>query len=438
MKVLLINKTFGNFGGGAEKASYHTGKLLQQKGVEVIFFSSNKQPYYENNYKYSTFFPEDFSTAERFSPLKLFYNIEAERNLNRLIQEVKPDIAHINCITHSLTPSVLVACRKNKIPSVVTFHDSHFACPSATLMKGFCHYCQKAECINGNILSCLANRCFSGSFKKSLIAGLEFLFRKQCKFYDIPDAFICPSTYLMELAEKSGIKRERMFILNNFINANYDAQKTSSQKQEYFFYAGRLVKEKGLEYLIKAFAPIPHIKLRIAGDGCYWAELEKLVQRLNIQNVEFLGFKSGTELENEYQGAIAAILPSVCSEVFGLTLLEAFMHAKPVIASRIGGIPEVVEEGFNGLLVTLGCPDEITRAVLKLYEDKNLALKMGMHAGATFEKKFSPDAYFAKLMTIYNIVLGRKLDSEMQVSATNDINLNCDSFAYLWHDQKSL
>lgn len=405
MKVLLINNTFGNFGGGSEKVTYDTGKILREKGIEVFFFSSNKKPYYEENYEYSHFFPKDFKKFQMINPLKIFYNFEAEKNLSNFIKIIKPDIVHINCIQHNLTASVLSSCKKNKTPVVMTFHDSHFACPAATLTKGENGYCKNMECINGNIFSCIKNKCFNNNLLKSSIAGFEFLFRKTMNYYEIQDAFICPSNYLYNIAVKSGIKKDKLFVAANFVNREYFDIQPSYSSQNYFLYVGRLVKEKGLDYLLWAFKDLPEIKLKIVGDGNYKSNLENLSKDLNLSNVEFLGFKKGIELENEYKNATAVLLCSICSENSPLTLLESFAWGKPVIASNIGGIPEIAINDYNGFVVPPCNSTEITQAVHKLHDNKKLALSMGINARKTLEEKYNSEVYFNKLKNIYKSVL---------------------------------
>jgi len=430
MKVLLINKTFGNFGGGCEKASYETGKILKEKGFEVFFFSSDKKPYYEENYKYSNFFPKDFMENRFYNPIKIFYNLEAEKKLTELIKIIKPDIVHVNGFHHHLTSSIFIACKKNKIPTVVTFHDSHFVCPTATLIKGKNDYCKNMDCMNGNIIPCIKNKCFNNSLLKSSIVGLEYLFRKKLNFSDIPDAFICPSNYLFNIAVKSGIPEDKLFVLNNFVNLKYLDILPTYSNQNYFLYVGRLVKEKGLEHLLKAFRHISKIKLRIVGQGAYRNDLEKIAKDLNLSNVEFLGFKCGDELEKEYKNCIATVLPSVCSEIFGLTTLESFMHGKPVIASNIGGLPEIVKDRFNGLLVSPGNSEEIKQAVLKLYNNKEMTLKMGVNARKILEEKYNSEIYFEKLNNIYNHVFEKYSDFGLKINLSQKISIRDKSFIH--------
>ena len=427
MKVMLINNTFGDFGGGDGKITYDTGKLLREKGFEVFFFSSTKKPYYEENYEYSPFFPKEFKKFQIINPIRIFYNFEAEKKLSRLIQIIKPDIVHINNIQYNLTPSVLVSCKKNKIPVVMTFHDSHCVCPTATLIKGKSGYCKNRDCRSGNILSCIINKCFSSSFLKSCIAGFEFLFRKKMNFYDIPDAFICPSNYVYDIALKSGIKKDKLFVVTNFVNSEYLDIQPSYTNQNYFLYVGRLVKEKGLDYLLKAFKDLPEIKLKIVGDGNYKNNLEKLAKDLNLLNVEFLGFKNGIELENEYKNAKAIFLPSICSENSPLTILESFAWGKSVIASDIGGIPEIVINNYNGFTVPPSNSTEITKAVRKLHGNKELALKLGVNARKTLEKKYNSEIYFEKLENIYYCVLNKYSNCENKTDFPEKTNVEYKS-----------
>jgi len=430
MKVLMINNTFGNFGGGSEKVNYETGKILSDKGFEVFFFSSNKKPYYEENYQFGNFFPAEFDKCKLCSPIRILYNTEAEKKLSRLLKIIKPDIAHVNSISHNLTVSVLIACKKNNIPVVMTLHDSHPTCPAATLIKGKKGYCKNISCSGGNILPCITNKCYSNSFIKSSIAALEFLFKKIGKYYDIPDAFICPSNFLLEIAHKSGFQKSSLFVVNNFINPQLLEKQPNYSHNNYFLYVGRLVKEKGLEYLLEAFKDLPEIRLKIVGDGVYRQNLEKYANDLKLSNIEFLGHKTLWELESLYKNSIATILPSICSEIFGLTILESFAFGKPVIASRIGGIPEVITDNYNGLLVAPRNAEEIRHAVLKLNNNNDFTVHLGKNARRSVEEQFNTEIYFEKLQNIYLSVLEKNSLKNFESSVKEEIGCNLESFIH--------
>lgn len=404
MKILLVNNTFGFFGGGSEKATIETGKILHNKGHKVFYFASDRKPFLEENYEFGTFFPKNSK--------KIFYNLEAKSKLDLLLKRIKPDIVHMNCFQHNLTSSVLHTCRDNNVPVVHTFHDSIFACPAGTLTKKGI-LCREKDCIKGNPIPCIKNRCFNGSLLKSAISAAEFFFRRNLGFYYIPDYVICPSRYILNLALESGIKREKLVLINNFVNC---AEDIGNFRGDYFLYAGRIVKEKGLFHLIQAFKDLPHIKLRIAGKGPVEKSFKNYIKRKKIKNIEFIGLKIGQELENEFKNCFATILPSVCSEVFGLSILESFSYGKPVIASRIGGIPEVISNNKDGIMVEPGSAEEIKNAVLKLWESPDLAKEMGKNARLKHKTLYSPEVYYEKLIDVYERAI--RPDISMSVKET--------------------
>ena len=395
MKILLINNTFGNFGGGSEKATLETGHLLQNKDHEVYYFASDRKPYYETDYEYQDFFPKNSK--------KIFYNKEAKLKLDSLLKKVKPDIIHINCFQHNLTSSVLTSCKESTIPTVMTLHDTNFACPAGTLLKHET-FCSTKDCIKGYSMPCIKNCCFNKSFLKSIVSASEFFFRKNMGFYEIPKYYICPSQFILELAVESGMKREKLILINNFISNTSD----NNSQDGYFLYAGRIVKEKGLFSLINAFKDLPHIKLRIAGNGPYEKELKKFIKQNKIKNIEFIGLKKWDELEKEYKHCLATILPTIGAEAFGLSLLESFSFGKPVIASRTGGIPEVISDYKDGILFEPGNVEELKSAVLKLWNDPNLASNLGISAKTKLENLYSPEVYYKKLIDVYEQAINSK------------------------------
>ncbi|HBH17654.1 MAG TPA: hypothetical protein DDX14_01670, partial [Cyanobacteria bacterium UBA9579] len=207
MKILLINNFFSKVG-GAENSTNRTGKILRDKGHEVYFFSTDKKPYFEENYEYAKYFPKyiDFSDLPKSNFLRFifnpsyFYNFEAEYKLNHYLNDVKPDVVHCNCITYYLSPSVIRACHKNNIPIVMTLRDAFMSCPDVGLIYKSENYCKDTHCATGNPLPCILNKCNDKSLLKSCVSATEFALRKIHRLFDKVSMFICPSNALLELA----------------------------------------------------------------------------------------------------------------------------------------------------------------------------------------------------------------------------------------------
>lgn len=408
MRILIVNNFFSSYG-GAEIVLQQESSLLKENGHQVFFFSINKQPLFEKDYEYTDYFPEyiDYKALSKIQSaryfFKAFYNFEAESKLKKFIMKIKPDIVHCHNIHYHLTPSVLKACYNNNIPVVMTLHDSRLMCPGGTLMIKPGRMCKYEFCVTGNPLYCLAYKCKDDKLISSFMVTVENLFNKTGKFYKDISFFICPSKAIYNLAKKSGIKETKLKLIHHYINDSFFNMIPEYSNNGYFLFVGRLSKEKGLNYLLEAMNKLPDVKLHIVGNGPEEENLRKQAMQLGLNNVEFKGYKSGKDLEIEYKNCIASILPCYWFETFGLTIAETFTYGKPVIASRIGAIPEFVENGKTGITFEPGNINEMAASIKKLHLDNDLVIKMGKQCRNTAEKLFSAKTHYNNLISIYNL-----------------------------------
>ncbi len=408
MKILFINNFFAAYG-GAEKLMLNQACLLSEKGHQVVFFATDKQPFAREDYEYAEFFPKftDYKALTGVEAIKnlpgSFYNSESEAKLLRLLNLVEPDIVHCHNICYHLTPSVLSACRKFNVPVVMTLHDPRLVCPGGTMMYKSRSYCSKEHCVRGNPFYGLICKCRNSSLKQSLVSTFEYLFSRANGFYDYVSLFICPSRAVYNLAEKSGINPGRLVVLNNFIDEGLFEVPPVFSNSGYFLYIGRLAREKGVHYLIEAAKFLPkNIEFHIAGDGPEKQNLERQTESLALPNIKFRGYLEGDRLKKEFSGCIATILPCNWFETFGLTIAESFAYGKPVIASRIGAIPELVSENTDGLLFEPGNEEQLSQAVYRLYRERELVAEMGKNARHKAKKLFNRELHYKNLIKVYN------------------------------------
>lgn len=406
MKILFINNFFSPYG-GAESTMNDQASILRKNGHQVFFFATNKGPYFEENYEYSHFFPEytdyrSLSKSEFFKYLlKPFYNADARDKLSTYLGIIKPDIVHCHNIYYHLTPSIIESCKKMNIPIVMSLNDPRLMCPSGTLMYKNKTYCKKELCLSGNIYHCLLNKCKDNSAKASFIATAENLYNKITGYYDLIDVFLCPSQAMRNLAINSKINPDKLLVLNSFIKESFFNINPEYNDKGYFLYIGRLSKEKGVHYLIEAISKFPDIKLHIVGKGPEEKNLMELSKKLNTSNVTFLGFLSDKEVEDEYKNCIATILPCNWFETFGLTIVESFAYGKPVIASKIGAIPELIENHINGIVFQPENVEELASAINKLYTERELAIEMGKRNRKKAVNLYSIETHYENLLKIY-------------------------------------
>lgn len=155
--------------------------------------------------------------------------------------------------------------------------------------------------------------------------------------------------------------------------SNQSRGNPQGKKEEIILFVGRLIQWKGVHILISAMNKVkesnPNVQLYIIGDGIYLNHLRELVSHLNLENnVFFLGRIPDGDLSNWYQKASVFVLPSIMidnqTEGLGVVLLEAMAFGLPVIGSNIGGIPDIIENNVNGLLVPPGDPDALADAII--------------------------------------------------------------------------
>lgn len=409
MKVLLVNKFLYPKGGDA-LSTINTGKLLSQKGHEVYFWGM-KHPENLHNL-YSAYFVDNIDYYKNLSlkekidtALKIFYSFEAKKKIERFVNEViKPDIVHLNNFAHQISPSILDVFYKYKIPMIMTMRDYKLVCPVYTMFVDG-DVCEK--CKNGKYYWCFVKKCTKNSYAKSLVNTLEmYLHHKVLHIYEKIDIFISPSKFLAEKVKEMGFKNQ-VFVLPNFVWTDEFFPEYSWQENS-ICYFGRLSFEKGLITLIEAVKGLK-VKLKIIGEGPLSDDLKSKVKREIINNVEFLGHKTGEELYNEIRNSMFVVLPSECYENNPRSVLESFALGKPVIGARIGGIPELVIDNYTGLTFEPKNVEDLREKIMYLQKNHEKIIEMGKNARKFVEENNNPENYYQGLMEIYKKAIERHL-----------------------------
>jgi glycosyltransferase involved in cell wall biosynthesis len=403
MKILLINR-FHNQKGGADVVYFDTARLLEQNGHEVFFFSANHHD--NESYNLAGYFPtyRDYRRLSLGCKIKaipsFIYNREAQRNLLNLIDEIKPDVAHIHLFLGGLTTSILKALKKRKVPVVLSVHDYRLICPAYLFIDGENKICEL--CRDRFYLHCIIKRCSEKSITQSLMLTLDAYFRKYfVKPLNYVDGFIFVSRFIKDKhIEFNSAFKPKAKTLYNFI-PDLKRIESNASKGEYFLYYGRTSREKGVQFLVEV-ADEMALPIKIAGTG----PLSEHYKNRTSRDIEFLGYKKGKELWNLVRNASFIIVPSVCYENNPLTILEAYAYGKPVIGARIGGIPEIIEHGKTGFLFDAGNKEQL-KDTLIIASQLNAShyKKMSLNARQFAESHFDPDLHYRNLMNIYNEVV---------------------------------
>ncbi len=370
--LLAINNYFYRRG-GAETLFFEHMQLFNDADWRAIPFAMQHPENLPSDY--ASYFVSEIEYGRRLSlsqklsqAAKVIYSREAQRNIERLIEDVRPDIAHAHNVYHHLSPAIFPVLKKAGIPTVMTAHDLKLACP-AYKMLSHDQICER--CKGGRIYNVVRQRCIKDSVALSGLVFLETLVHRSLGLYrDNLDRIIVPSRFYREKLIEWGWPQDKLVYIPNFVDLNL--ARAPLRNSDYFLYAGRLSEEKGLVTLIEAVAASKQ-RLLIAGSGPLEQQLKQLVAKLQA-DVEFVGHLQADHLHRTINGATALVLPSQWYENAPLSILEAYILGVPVIGSRIGGIPELVRVGETGLLAEPG-------------NVQDLAEKIAMMAGFTAQKR---------------------------------------------------
>jgi len=409
MKILQINKFF-YLKGGSETHMFELSDALKKRGHEVAFFSMTDKrnvhgewnKYFIDNVDYKKFnFLKSFKVAFDF-----LYNFSAKKKLQKLINDFKPDIAHLHNIYHQLSPSIVDVLRKNNIPILMTLHDYKIICPNYQLFSKN-KVCTK--CRGGKFFYCALNCCVKNSFSKSFLAMLEaYLHNRILKTYDKVDLFIAPSEFIKDVFVNFGFDEKKIKVKYNFVPV-FGGSFKEDKEEEYVLYYGRLSPEKGVDILLEAAGELPDVQLKIVGEGEQYQEIKhQIMERGLVNRVELLGFKAGSELRNLILGAKVIVIPSVWYENMPYALLEAMALGKIVLVSRIGGLGEVITNEENGFSFEAGNVNGLKRRIcqaISLPESKKRDMSK---AAREFANNLSLNNYLGGLEGLYSEVIELK------------------------------
>jgi glycosyltransferase involved in cell wall biosynthesis len=231
---------------------------------------------------------------------------------------------------------------------------------------------------------------------------VESYFNRFAGKYDSVSRFLCPSRFMQKALIDSGIAEERTTYHPNALPLHrYNPQ---FKPGGYALYVGRLSAEKGIWTMLTAFERV-RIPLRIAGTGPLEAELRSRVLERGL-SVRLEGYCTGERLDELYRDSAFTVLPSEWYENASMSALESFAYGKPVLASNIGGNPELVVDGEVGRLFPFGSIDALAEAACEMWADKEEIGNMGRRARRLVEMRFSQEQRLSALLAIYADVGG--------------------------------
>lgn len=420
MKVLQFHNEYV-FPGGEDAVASSEAVLLRSFGHAVIEFRRSNKAL------------NAFSLAAKmhFCFQGIYFQRAIFDAVTALIEQEKPDIAHFHNSFFMIGPAAYEACFAKGVPVVQTLHNYRFLCAVATFFRNG-QTCE--ECLAGGRMTGIRYGCWHGSrlmawamtraieeYEKRNILGRisqfialsDFSRRKFIQAGWDGERIVVKPNFLeqdpRELGEWSGERGDRREEIRD-VDAVVPRSPISSLSSlgsdlsapGYVLYVGALQPYKGVATLLKAWSkrnwPVP---LKIVGSGPIEAELKSL----NVPGVEWLGQVSSAEVIKLIKGAACVVVPSECYENFPRVIIEAFACGVPVVASRLGAMAEIIEEGKSGFLFPPGQADDLALVLEHILSDAQLSQSVGKAARLVFESRYTPQSNYLQLQDIYRQVL---------------------------------
>ena len=388
--------------GGSGQVAVDEIKLLKKNNHDVYFFTFSSPNYFSEinafpfDKKNEITYPEPKYPSISFF-LQLYFSLKLYKAFKKAIKQVEPDIVHLHEVRKG-TASIILAAKHSVIPIVQTLHDTRLACMSEFGLNKK----TGVTCLKGSLLHCLRNNC--APFSIFLKYGILW---KMTQWLDkhYVQALLCPSKFLLKTVSKLGYKN--LQYLPHFSSLENKNSKIVSKGQ--ILYVGRLVEIKGIIYLIKAFEIIvkkyPDLKLILIGSGPEKENLQIYIKEHNVKNISLIDTVPHKKLNRYYQESFITILPSIGYENCPLSILESFSCGTPVVASNIGGIPELVKNNITGILFKPGDYVDLASKIEYLLSNQSLLKKMKINCLDTIKSYYSKVSHYKSLMTIYKSVL---------------------------------
>lgn len=384
MRILLVNKFYYRRGGDCIY-TLNLEQLLKRHGHDVAVFAMS---YPENlPSKWSKYWPSNMRKQDAFT--RPFGTREVKEKFGRLLDDFRPDVVHLNNIHTQLSPAVTEMAHEHGIRVVWTLHDTKLVCPCYTCMRGG-HWCE--ECF-ADKTAVIRHRCMPGSLPGAVIGFLEIKKWNKDRLQRCVDMFLPPSHFMMDTVVKGGYCAGKMRVLCNFIDVE-KCRNPKFEKGEYYVYLGRVNEVKGVRTLYRAATQLSY-RLIVIGGGELLPELQK--QYRENGNIEFLGQKSWEEFRPILEGARFMVLPAEWSENNPLTVIESQSLGTPVLGARIGGIPELIEDGVSGMTFKSGDVEDLKDKIQKMMAAEFDYRRLAEDSQA----RYSSETYYEKLMEVY-------------------------------------
>ncbi|HEY5123909.1 MAG TPA: glycosyltransferase family 4 protein, partial [Ignavibacteria bacterium] len=332
---------------------------------------------------------------------RMFYSFEAKRKFMSLLIKEEPDIVYIMQYHNKISPSIIIAAKELDIPVVHRISDFQYICANALFHNETIGLCEK--CLTGSKWNAVRYKCVLNSRLYSFIKITAQKLHEMINITGKINAFVVPSKFTFSKLSTFGIAESKLFHIPTFY-------KTSDEKSKEFkinygdfaLYVGRIEEEKGIITLVKAFENT-NMTLKIIGfsSNGYDINVKEYLSGKD-HNIEFLGKLSFDKVKKYLCECAFTICPSECYDNFPNSVLESYAFQKPVIASNIGSLKELILDGKTGFFFEAGNFIDLRTKVKFLFSNTDLCKRMGKNVINYLEENYSEDSHYRKLMKVFN------------------------------------
>ena len=406
MRILVVNSHHYRRGGDSGQFLDHIA-ALEGRGHEVAAFcmhhEQNLPSVWSQYWAPHVEYRGALTVGDRLQAAwRSIHSAEAARGMTRLLEDFEPDVVHFHSVQHHLTLAVVEACLSAGVPTVWTLHDYRAVCPASALLSGG-EVCE--QCAGGRYWHCVARRCKSGELTRSAAGAAESYLTRMRGTLSRVDCYVAPSDFLGRKVLDMGLAARRLEVVPNPAWGDVSAIAAAGERQGLLF-VGRLSPEKGVAGLIRAVAGLADAPLRIVGDGPEEPGLRALATGLRA-DVTFEGWVPPHSVRRHMDVAGMLCAPSVCYENCPGVVLEAMSAGLPVVASDIGGLGELLDEGRAGWLAPAGDIGAWRRVLAEALADPGRTAEQAARALERVRTRHDPEQWIAHIERIYTDLRAR-------------------------------
>lgn len=387
MKIILCHN-FYREPGGEDRVLADEERLLLENGHQVVRFT-----------RHSNDIRGEGGLRLAFGAV---WNRKAAAELRAMVSSERADIVHFHNTVPLISPAAYYAARRGGAAVVQSLHNYRMICPNGTFFRDgrVCEVC------SGKLFPwpSIRHACYRKSRAGSTVLSTMLATHRVLKTYaNAVDAYIAMSQFSRQKLVSAGLPADRIELKPNFVSPDPG---TGPGQGEYAVYLGRLSPEKGVDVMLDAWRRVDRsLPLKVVGNGPLAERVRSAVDA--NPSVEWLPGRSDAQVRGILADAMFLVMPSVNYEGFPKTIVEALALGTPVVASRLGAMSELIDNGRTGMHFEAGSPEDLARTVNLLVRDRNSLAAMRVAARAEYEAKYTAERNYATLARIYNVAIER-------------------------------